>query len=308
MCGKPDSEAGQPDCGNTQKPPRSPPLHAAGHPHPPGRDVQNSPSGRHGHLRPGTPRFARGLYDPGVSGTPASRLPSPLFFPAGRLGRGGPQPKPGREDGAGEFLRRQPRWGKARGTVGGRGPVGRPRATHASNLLFILSQPPSPLPHGVTSAPPGRPSSLGPGYFRLRRAQRNVCALARCGAGMPGRPPWAAARRRRGPAAVRVAALGANRVPVARPRGRPDPLPRRLGERGRAASLTLRALDSLLGPNPDSTPRAGCTILDSLLTSPRLFPLGYRPPCFIVPASSGCRVDRTGSSVSGARHSRPQYM
>lgn len=237
---------------------------------------------------------------------PCITPPSPLFFPAGRLGRGGPQPKPGREDGAGEFLRRQPRWGRARGTVGGRGPVGRPRATHASNLLFILSPPPSPLPHGVTSAPPGRPSSLGPGYFRLRRAQRNVCALAPCGAGMPGRPPWAAARRRRGSAAVRVAALGAIRVPVARPRGRPDSLPRRLGERGRAASLILRALDSLLGTNPDSTPRAGCTILDSLLTSPRLFPLGYRPRCIIVPVSSGCLVDRTGSSVSGARHSRPQ--
>lgn len=38
---------------------------------------------------------------------------------------------------------------------------GRPRATHASNLLFILSPPPppSPLPHRVTSAPAGPPDS-----------------------------------------------------------------------------------------------------------------------------------------------------
>lgn len=43
----------------------------------------------------------------------------------------------------------------------GKGPRGRPRVTHASNLLFILSPPLSPLPHGVTSALPG-PFVKGP--------------------------------------------------------------------------------------------------------------------------------------------------
>lgn len=47
------------------------------------------------------------------------------------------------------------------GTVVEKGSGGPPRATHASNLLFILSPPLSPLPHGVTSALPG-PSAEGP--------------------------------------------------------------------------------------------------------------------------------------------------
>lgn len=130
----------------TPKPPRSPPLHAAGHPHPPGRGVQKAASGRHSYLLPGPPRFAVGPYDPRVSGTPASRLPSPLLFPAGRLGQGGPQPKPGREDGAGEFCRRQPRWGAGAGNGWGKGPRG--AATRHSRVELVVH----PLTAAVATA------------------------------------------------------------------------------------------------------------------------------------------------------------
>lgn len=198
----------------TPKPLRSPPFHAAGNLHPPGRGVRKSPSGRYCHLLPGTPRSALGPYDPEVSGAPASRLPRPLFVPAGRLGRGGPQPKPGREAGAGELRRLQPRWGRAQGTVGGRGPGGRPRATHASNLLFILSPPPSPLPHGVTSAPPG------PLPLRARSLPAAHGAAERLRAGpvwdkYPGTPGLGGCAEAVASRSLRAAGLGATWVPVA---------------------------------------------------------------------------------------------
>lgn len=96
------------------------------------------------------PRFARGPGGPGVLRPPSPRLPGPGRPPGPGAARG---PSPGGKPTPRSWRGRRPRRGQARGAVGGRGPGGRPRATHASNLLFILS--PSPPPHGVTSAPPG---------------------------------------------------------------------------------------------------------------------------------------------------------
>lgn len=216
---------------------------------------------------PGTPRVALGPYPaphPCMTPPPPApllprrppgpRRPAAQAQAAGRRRGVSPLPAPV-EAGAG-------------GTAGGRGPAGRPRATHASNLLFILSPPPSPLPHGVTSAPPGLPPpppSLGPGHFRLRAAQRNVCALVRCGAGIPGRRLRAAARRLRG------GCLGPRRTSEGAPRLH-TPTPR-----GAAAPSWTR-----------SSPARGCFLLGP----------GHAP--------SGRRVARTGPPVSGAGRSRPR--
>ena len=103
---------------------------------------------------PRTPHFALGPCDPGVPETPASLVPNPLM-PAGRTGPARPQPESEIMACAAVCAACSAGGGGRREQLGGRGPRGRPRATHASNLLFILSPPPSPLPHEVTSAPPG---------------------------------------------------------------------------------------------------------------------------------------------------------
>lgn len=109
---------------------------------------------------PPPPHVVLGPYDPGTPRHPG--IPRPQTpFPR-RPRRPGQPAAPAREGSRCRSLRLpRSRRGRARGAVGGRGPGGRPRGTHASNLLFILSPPPSPLPHGVTSAPPG-PSASGP--------------------------------------------------------------------------------------------------------------------------------------------------
>lgn len=167
MCGESWIQRQRGQTAETPKPPRSPPLHVVGNPHPPGRGVRKSPpTGRHSHPSPGlssSPSVRTALGSPGPRDPP---LPSPLL-PASP-GQVRPQPDPGREARAAGFAPPQPQWGRARGNCWGKGPRGRPRATHASNLLFILSPRLSPLPQGVTSAPPG-PSALGPGTSGFAR-------------------------------------------------------------------------------------------------------------------------------------------
>lgn len=82
--GKPRSERRQQGCGNTRSA-EVPPLHAAGSPHPPGRGVRKSPSGR------------RGLPSPGPCRAGVQRLRGP-----GDLGRALPAPSgPRAQEGSG---------------------------------------------------------------------------------------------------------------------------------------------------------------------------------------------------------------
>lgn len=133
----------------TAKPPGSPPLHAAA-PRTWGGAAGISSFRAARPPLPRAPRFALGPGGPGV--------PGPLL-PAARPVR--PRPRPGGRPVPQSVRRHVPAGAGAGGTVGGRGPGGRPRATHASNLLFILSPPLSPLSHRVTSVLPG-PSGKGP--------------------------------------------------------------------------------------------------------------------------------------------------
>lgn len=103
------------------------------------------------HPRPRRPRRPR---DPC---TPPPQSPSPHQPPGPDPAR---SPSPGGTPAPSTWCRRGPRRTPARGTVGGKRPGRRPRATYASNLLFIL--PSSPLPHGVTSAPPVPPPRARP--------------------------------------------------------------------------------------------------------------------------------------------------
>ena len=136
-----------------------------------------------------TPHFALGPYDPGVPETPASLVPNPLI-PAGRPGPARPQPESEIVACAAVCAACSPGGGGRREQLGGRGPGGRPRATHASNLLFILSPPPSPLPHGVTSAPPGPSPRVRPLPVAQGTAER--WRVGRVGGGYPGTPSFCA--------------------------------------------------------------------------------------------------------------------
>lgn len=173
--GKPRSERRQQGCGNTRSA-EVPPLHAAGSQHPPGRGVRKSPSGRRG--LPSPARAAPGSSGSGVLATSAA-----LSRPCRARGRRKARAAAARERAARLSARPAPA-GAVPGDGWGKGPRGRPRATHASNLLFILSPPLSPLPHGVTSALPG-PIAKGPATSGWRGARRNVCAQALGGASFP---------------------------------------------------------------------------------------------------------------------------
>lgn len=82
--GKPRSERRQQGCGNTRSA-EVPPLHAAGSPHPPGRGVRKSPSGRRGLPSPGPCRA--GVQRLRGSRRPRPRSPGPVGSAgAGRLG------------------------------------------------------------------------------------------------------------------------------------------------------------------------------------------------------------------------------
>lgn len=129
--------------------------------------------------------------------------------------------------------------GEARTGAGdgwGQGPRRRPNATHASNLLFILS--PSPLPHGVTSAPPG-PSAYGPATSGCAGSGGTE---ARGPAG--GRYPGARRGRLRGGTGLGSGAAAAAAAGSGPPKRLPGvapahglacrPLPRRLGDGGSA--------------------------------------------------------------------------
>lgn len=153
--GKPRSERRQQGCGNNRSA-EVPPLHAAGSPHPPGRGVRKkTPSGRCGLPSPPPARAAPGSGGSGVPATSAA-----LSRPRRARGRREARAPAAREQAARLSARPAPA-GAVPGDGWGKGPRGRPRVTHASNLLFILSPPLSPLPHGVTSALPG-PFVKGP--------------------------------------------------------------------------------------------------------------------------------------------------
>lgn len=91
---------------------------------------------------------------PGSSGSGVPATSATLSRPRRARGRREARAAAARERAARLSARPAPA-GAVPGDGWGKGPRGRPRATHASNLLFILSPPLSPLPHGVTSALPG---------------------------------------------------------------------------------------------------------------------------------------------------------
>lgn len=129
----------------TPKPPPSPPFHAAGNLHPPGRGVHKSSSGRHCHLLPATPRSALGPYDPEACGTPASRLPSPLS-PSPPAARAALSPSPGGRPAPGSFAAASPGAGGRGERLGGRGPWG--AATRHSRVELVVH----PLTAAVATA------------------------------------------------------------------------------------------------------------------------------------------------------------
>lgn len=129
---------------------------------------------------------------PGSSGSGVPATSAALSRPRRARGRRKARAAAARERAARLSARPAPA-GAVPGDGWGKGPRGRPRATHASNLLFILSPPLSPLPHGVTSALPG-PIAKGPATSGWRGAQRNVCVQALGGASFPDGWPRVTAR------------------------------------------------------------------------------------------------------------------
>lgn len=149
----------------------------------------------------------------------------------------------------------------------GRGPGGRPRATHASNLLFILSPPLPLLPHGVTSAPPG-PSAEGPATSGC--AGRDGTSARWPGGGGGGYPARAGRLRRR------------RAGPCARPR-RPPRGARTRGQRG---------LGPIVWCKSPLHPQGGLHGAGLPLHLPEGVSIRYPRYWVTEPASAGCRVDR----------------
>lgn len=117
---------------------------------------------------------------PGSSGSGVPATSAALSRPRRARGRRKARAAAARERAARLRARPAPA-GAVPGDGWGKGPRGRPRATHASNLLFILLPPLSPLPHGVTSALPG-PIAKGPatsGWLARRSAERQCSGLGR---------------------------------------------------------------------------------------------------------------------------------
>lgn len=173
--GKPRSERREQCCGNTRSA-EVPPLHAAGSPHPPGRGVRKSPSGRRGLPSPGPRRAGvQRLKGPGDLGR---ALPAPSGpWAQGRSGRSGPGASGSAECAPGP---------------GGSGPGGRlgegapGAATRHSRVELVVH----PLAAAVATASQSdfrsaRSCRQRPGYFRLARrsAERRRAGPA------PGRFP-----------------------------------------------------------------------------------------------------------------------
>lgn len=200
----------------TPNPPRSPPLHAAGHRTRRGGASESSFRAARSPL-PRPPRFALSPDGLGSLGPlhPASQPPPPCRLP-------GPEPasspSPGGRPGPQSVRRRGPRGGAGNGW--GKGPRG--TAMRHSRVELVVH----PLAAAVPTASRSdfrspRSLRLGSGHFRWRWVQRNVGARARRGAGILGHSPGASARRRLGLAAGCAAGVRCLHFCPCRPPARP---------------------------------------------------------------------------------------
>lgn len=141
---------------------------------------KNLPSGPHGHLLP--PRHCTLPWVRTTLGSPRPLHPSSLtLIPAA-------QDRPDRSPSqrlwpVPQFAPPAVRAGVGAGNSWGRGPWGEATRHSRVELLFILSPPPSPLPHEVTRSP--RSLRLGSGHFRAAQGTAERWRFGRVGGGYP---------------------------------------------------------------------------------------------------------------------------